>query len=202
MARPRNPAHRDDLLTAATHVFATEGLGASTASIAKAAGVSTGTLFVYFDTKTTLVNELYVELKSEMGTVASAAMPTDAEPRDQLRHLWDAWAGWALTAPEKRRALAVLTVADDLTDESRSAVHVAYTDIAALLEQLMADGPLRDASLGFVTTLLGAIADATLDDLIAHPATSGSPDNRTRLAFDALWRALAGTDSLTPPEIS
>jgi AcrR family transcriptional regulator len=197
MARPRNPAHRDALLAAATRVFAADGLGASTASIAKAAGVSTGTLFVYFDTKTALVNELYVSLKGEMGAVATNGLQTDASPRDQLAHMWRNWEVWALAAPEKRRALAQLTVADDLTDDSRGAGHVAFAGIAQLLERIKAGGPMGAAPLAFVANLLTAIADATLDDLIADPAARGTTDDRSRLAFDALWRAIAGTDHHT-----
>lgn len=193
MARPRNPAHRDALLDAATRIFATNGLGASTSSLAAAAGVSTGTLFVYFETKSVLVNALYVSLKSEMGRVAAAGLPTAASPREQLRHMWNAWVVWALETPEKRLALAQLSVAEDLTDESRSTVHAAYTEIAALLRRIMADGPMRNASLGFVTTLLSALADATLDDLLTYPAASAAVDDRSQLAFDALWRAIAGT---------
>lgn len=104
MVRPRNPAHRRDLLAAATRVFGEQGLGASTASIGKEAGVSAGTLFVHFDSKATLINELYVELKSEMARIATDAMPVDAAPREQLQHMWDQWIGWSTTEPQKRRA--------------------------------------------------------------------------------------------------
>jgi len=39
-------------------MIAAQGLGAATATIAREAGVSNGTVFVYFETKATLVNEL------------------------------------------------------------------------------------------------------------------------------------------------
>lgn len=189
MARPRNPAHRAALLTAATQVIAAEGLTASTAAIAQQAGVSAGTLFVYFESKSVLINELYVELKSEMGSVASEGLSASATPREQLRFMWDHWLLWALDDPDKRRALAHLAIAEDLTDESRQAVHRAYEGIASLLGDIAAEGPMRDTSLTFVLTLMSAIADATIDDLIQAPDPTGT---RSSLAFDAMWRALAG----------
>lgn len=189
MARPKNLAHRDALLAAATREFAVEGLGASTASIAKAAGVSAGTLFVYFDTKTVLINELYVALKTEMGRVSVIDLPEDATDRERLRLMWDNWIAWATTDPNRQRALAHLSVAEDLTAESHRAVGEAYAGIAKLLERIIADGPLRGAPLSFVVTLLSAIADATMADLIRTPDPSGT---RSALAFDAMWRALAG----------
>lgn len=189
MARSRNPAHRRDLLAAATRVVAEYGLGASTASIAKGAGVSTGTLFVYFATKSVLVNELYVELKTEMARVAVEAMPVDATPREQLRHMWNQWVGWSTAQPQKRRALAQLGVAEDLTEASRAAVAGSYAEIAHLVRTIVDAGPLRDAPLGFALNLMSSITDATIDDLLQRPDPG---DSRRALAFDAMWRALAG----------
>lgn len=189
MARPRNPAHRDALLDAATRVFAAQGLGASTASIAREAGVSAGTLFVYFETKTALVNDLYVALKTEMGRAAAEGLRAEAPPREQLRSMWDRWVTWAVDAPDKRRALAHLGVAEDLDDASRRAVHPAYAASGEVLARIVADGPMAGAPMGFVSALLSAIADATIDDLIARPDPTGT---RSALAFDAVWRALAG----------
>lgn len=189
MARSRNPAHLVALLNAATRVFAAEGLGASTASIAREAGVSAGTLFVYFETKPALVNELYVALKSEMARAATEGRRADATPREQLRCMWDQWIAWAMDDPDKRRALAHLSVAEDLTDRSRLAVHAAYAGTAEILERIVADGPMRDVPLSFVSTLMSAIADATIDDLIPNPDPTGT---RSTLAFEAMWRALAG----------
>ena len=189
MARSRNPAHRAGLLAAATRVFGEHGLGAPTASIAKEAGVSAGTLFVYFDTKAVLVNELYVDLKSEMARVATEAIPIDADPREELHHMWDEWVAWSTTQPEKRRALAHLGVAKDLTEDSRIAAHRAYSDIAARVGSIVEAGPMRGAPLELVLSLMSSITDAAIDDLMLHPDPTG---RRSALAFDAMWRALAG----------
>jgi AcrR family transcriptional regulator len=76
MARARSENRRNAILSAATRVIASQGLGAATATIAKQAGVSNGSLFLYFDTKAMLLNELYVSLKTEMGAAAIAGLPT------------------------------------------------------------------------------------------------------------------------------
>lgn len=190
MPRARSEDRRNAILSAATRVIASQGLGAATATIAKEAGVSNGSLFVYFDTKAALLNELYVALKTEMTAAAIAGLPAEGEPREQVFHMWTQWLGWATANPEKRRALAQLDVADDITADSHRTVQSAFRGIADLLERSRADGPLRDAPLGFALSLTSAIADATIDAMIREPAEA---EARSRVAFDAMWRVLAGS---------
>ncbi len=55
MARPKSDDKRSAIVSAAIRVIAGQGLGAATATIAKEAGVSNGSLFTYFETKADLL---------------------------------------------------------------------------------------------------------------------------------------------------
>ena len=189
MPRPRSEDRRSAILSAASRVIASEGLGGATAAIAKEAGVSNGSLFLYFETKATLLNELYIALKTEMGETAVAGLPSSGEPREQIRHMWTQWLRWATANPEKRRTLAQLEAADDVTAESHQIVRQAQRGMAELLERSRAGGPMQDVPLAFVVTLIGAIADATMDAVIREPAEA---EARSEAAFEAVWRVLAG----------
>jgi AcrR family transcriptional regulator len=69
--------------------------------IAEEAGVSNGSLFVYFDTKSKLFNELYLELKLDTGASAiSGGFPWVPEIREQFRHVWTRWMGWQRPFPK------------------------------------------------------------------------------------------------------
>jgi len=157
--------------------------------IAKEAGVSNGALFTYFETKATLFNELYVTLKTEMGRAALNGLPIKSHPREQVQHMWIQWLHWAVSFPEKRRALAHLQVTDDITAESHQIVGSALSAVGDLLERSRADGPMQETDLGFVLTLTNAIADTTIDVMIRDPATA---EAHSRVAFEAMWRVLAG----------
>lgn len=187
MARPRSSDRRDAILSAATRVIAAQGLGAPTAAIAKEAGVSNGSLFLYFDTKAALLDELYVTLKTEMGTTALAGLPAQAAPRDQVHHMWTQWVRWATSAPDKHRALARLQVSGEITEQSHRAVSAAFGGIADLLERSRADGTMP---LDFLLVLMNAIADAAIDTMIREPAQA---EAYNRLAFEAVWRVIAGS---------
>jgi|GraSoi2013_100cm_1033763.scaffolds.fasta_scaffold104262_2 AcrR family transcriptional regulator len=71
MARPRSEDKRNAIIAAATRVIVTQGLSAPTALIAQEAGVSNGSLFTYFETKTDLFNQLYLELKAGMASAVN-----------------------------------------------------------------------------------------------------------------------------------
>lgn len=188
MARPRSDERRRAIMAAAVRVIASQGLGAATAAIAKEADVSNGSLFTYFETKAELLNQLYIELKAEMAVVALEGLPSDSDVRGQLLHVWRHWLHWAVSFPEKRRALAHLSVSDDITPQSRTATHQAMLGVVALLERSRKNGPLRVAPLGFVSVLMSAMADATMDFMISDPANA---DKYCMTAFEGLWRMLA-----------
>jgi AcrR family transcriptional regulator len=175
-------------MSAAIRVIASQGLGAPTATIAKEAGVSNGSLFTYFETKADLFNQLYIELKREMASAPVDGLPTDGDIREQMLHIWTHWLCWAMSCPEKRRTLAHLGVSDDITADSRNIAHRMMAGIAKLLEQSRENGPMRDAPLGFVVALMSALADATIDFMIHDPANA---DEHRMAAFDAMWRMLA-----------
>lgn len=188
MARPKSADRRQAILAAATHVIATQGLSAPTLAIANAAGVSNGSLFVYFDTKAALLNELYVELKTDMGAAAVDRLPVGSEAQAKVRHMWNGWLHWATSFPEKRRTLAQLNVSDDVTAQSHQVANSGFAGIAELLEASRADGPMRQAPLGFLLQLVSALADATADAMIREPDHA---ESHSRIAFDAVWRILA-----------
>lgn len=175
-------------MTAAIKVIASQGLGAPTALIAQEAGVSNGSLFTYFETKTDLLNQLYIELKIESGAAAMGGLPTESDTREQLRHVWSHWLHWATSHPDKRRTLAHLGVADDITEESHQAGSRAFAGIRKLLERSRAGGPMRDAPAALVTALMTGVAEAAMDFMMRDPANA---DAHCAASFDAVWRMIA-----------
>lgn len=175
-------------MSAATRAIAAQGLGAATATIAREADVSNGSLFTYFDTKADLLNQLYLELKADMGAAALGGLPAEGDVREQTFRMWSRWLRWAAAYPEKRRALAQLQVSDEITPSTHQAAGRTLTGIAGLLERSRENGPMRDAPLAFVVTLANALAEATID-FISHDPDNA--DTHGRAGFDALWRMIA-----------
>lgn len=188
MARPRSDEKRNAIMVAAIRTIAAQGLSAPTAAIAKEAGVSNGALFTYFETKSDLLNQLYLHLKAGMAETTMADLPLYSDLRGQMHHVWDRWVAWAQAHPQQRKALAYLSVSHELTVTTRDAAAQSYASIATLLDRSRANGVLRDAPLMFVGSLVVGLLDATVEYMALDAANAPA---HAAAGFDALWRMLA-----------
>lgn len=101
MARPKSEDKKQALLEAATQAIAQSGIAASTAVIARNAGVAEGTLFRYFATKDELINTLYLHLKQDL--CQSMIMELDRSITDakmMTRFIWNSYISWGLNHPD------------------------------------------------------------------------------------------------------
>lgn len=106
MARPKSEDKKQALLEAATQAIAQSGIAASTAVIARNAGVAEGTLFRYFATKDELINTLYLHLKQDL--CQSMIMELDRSITDakmMTRFIWNSYISWGLNHPARHRAI-------------------------------------------------------------------------------------------------
>lgn len=166
-------------------VVVSHGLGAPTAMIAKEAGIANGTLFTYFETKAALFNALYLDLKADLASEAAKRLSDELSLRENLQRAWTGWMGWAISNPEKRKALAQLTVSEEITSETRAAGNRAMAKLGSLMEQVHASGPMREVPLALVAGIMTSIADATMDYAIGDPANA---ELHAKAGFNALWR--------------
>jgi AcrR family transcriptional regulator len=188
MARPRSEDRRNAILAAAVDIVAEQGLGAPTAAIAKRAGVSHGSVFTYFETKTALLNVLYLELTIGLTDSVMAAVSTGEDKRARFEQLWMAWTSWGATNRSKRRVQELLETSDEVTEANREAAYEHAEPVYDLIRQASASGPLRDAPIRYVGRLVSALATTTMDFMIRHP---GKATKLQKAGLDAAWRMLS-----------
>jgi AcrR family transcriptional regulator len=187
MARLRSPEKRSAILQAAVHEIAESGLGASTAKIAKRAGLAEGTLFTYFPTKEELLNELYVELKAEVYSRLNTGFPHKAGLERRVRHVWCSFLNWGIEFPEKRKTSVLLNVSDVVTAESRARTASARGPIDATLSELESRKSLHGLPKGFAAAAIASMQEAAMELIMKQPKQREAIIERT---FKFLWRAL------------
>jgi AcrR family transcriptional regulator len=187
MARVRSPEKRSAILRAAVYEIAEAGLGAPTAKIAGRAGVAAGTLFTYFANKEALLNELYLELKSEVYTRVNADFPHRGSLERRTRHIWSSFLDWAIEFPEKRKVSVQLNVSDLIATETRARIAAQRGTVDKTLSELGTRGALRGLPVGFATTTMSAMQEATMEFIATQPKQREELIER---AFQVFWRAL------------
>ncbi|SFJ58683.1 transcriptional regulator, TetR family [Paenibacillus sp. UNC496MF] len=188
MARPLSEEKRKRLLTAATEEVATSGAAASTIKIAKKAGVAEGTLFVYFPTKDDLLNQLFVELKSDLMGFLMIDYPIHADIQGKIRSLWTDFIDWGATYPDKRKALRQLGVSERITDSNKDVGEALFDNLQDVIEEGFKTGVLREQPLPFMSGLINALADMVLQAALGDEIKL---DQYKALGWQALWGAIA-----------
>jgi AcrR family transcriptional regulator len=189
MARPRSDDKRQAILESATEMVAELGVGAPTAKIAKGADVAEGTLFTYFATKDELLNQLYLEIKTDLRDAMMAGYPSGQSLARRCRLVWDGYIGWGSANPLKRKAARQLAVSDRITDASRKIVGNLFGEFNALMRECAEGGPLKDQPTAFVSSILSAIAETTMEFIARERKRARQ---YTAAGFKAFWKAVAG----------
>jgi AcrR family transcriptional regulator len=189
MARLRSPEKRVAILEAATAEIAEGGLGVATAKIARRAGIAEGTLFTYFASKDELLNAVYMELKTEAYARIHHGFPIHSSLEQRARHIWFRYISWVADAPAKRKAVAQLSVSEVVTSATRAKAAKGWDGVERMLSELGEQGPLRALPTGYVSALMLAMLEATMEYAARKPRQK---DQIVEGGFAAFWRACGG----------
>lgn len=165
------------IIDAATVLFLAEGVGVSTASIAKAAGVSNGTLFNAFPTKQELIDAIFLRAKTAM----FAVVPHAGEAAFTRAHVHENWCGyldWARANPDQRRIMHLLLDAGLTSAETQAAVDRLARPHVAWLQNALEAGIIRGPSAAFIGKLIFFFLDLVI--------TENLHGEQADMAFDML----------------
>jgi AcrR family transcriptional regulator len=145
---------RETIVAAALRVFGEKGFdGATTAEVAKSAGVSKGLVFNYFPTKLALLQAL---IEQTLGDALDCweQVGWEGDPADQLARIVDAGVGEVLRRPEFHRLYFSLVVqpggsaaVEAATAKLMPRLGAYYGRTAGLMAALGSDDPESDSRL-------------------------------------------------------
>jgi AcrR family transcriptional regulator len=185
MARAKSPEKRQAILQAAVREIAESGLGASTARIAKGAGLAEGTMFTYFSSKDDLLNELYVELKTEVYRRIHAGFPHESGLRARARHVWTEYLRWAMEKPQEQKVVVLLNLSSVVSAATRERIGAERGTVVQTMDELGERGAFKELPKGFASSAMAAMQEAVME------MSAKKPRQKTILveqAFDAFWR--------------
>jgi AcrR family transcriptional regulator len=182
----RLSASRERILAAALAIVAEHGYaGCSIATVARRAGVATGSVYRHFPSKADLVAEVFrTASRREVDAVARAAS-LERTAAEGVAAVIETFAGRALRAPRMAYALLAEPV-DPAVDAERLVFRRAYAEaIARLIARGVAAGELPGQDIEVsAAALVGAIGEALVGPLAAGAAAP--PETPSRLRHDAI----------------
>lgn len=193
MARPKSEDKRNALLSAATQVFAQNGLAASTASITKAAGMAEGTLFIYFKGKDELMNTLYTEIKNDLAEAMLRDHSPKSGPDEAMQHIWNNYIDWGANNHDRLTVVQQLKVWEGLKPEIAEETMARFAKLHELLEIAITGGALKDVPRPFLLATFSAQAETVLQFIKQDPDRAAFYRDR---GFEIFWSGIhAGTKS-------
>lgn len=177
------------VINAAIKLFMEKGFDAtSTASIAKEAGVATGTLFHYFKTKEELINSIYKETKAVWREETTKGFKEGEGIKEQTKRLFINSIDWALKRPEHYTFYKLFANSPQITDETRSEIEEHLGFMLQMVEAGQKQGIVKQGSAELIVSVGHGITNSVIEYLLQNPKKR---QNRyfMETAFSMLWHS-------------
>lgn len=183
------------ILDSALILFVERGVHASsTASIAKQAGVATGTLFHHFPTKTLLLNHLYLSIKQAFSDALTQALADKTKPttsiKEDAEYLWQHALDWGLSHPREQQFFLQYSLSSEIDIEVRDQ---AMNTVFYFLINLIQKGQQQKCIAAFPIELMLQNCHgqylAAIRYFNDNPDFGNEPYHRNA-SFELFWRSM------------
>jgi len=188
--RVKDEAKEQQIRAAALQLINEMGFaGASMAKIAKAAGVSPATIYLYFKNKEDMIQALYLEHKQGLLTDMMAGTDQEKTIKGKLRRAWRNYHALLASRPEAYRFCEQFYNSPHIRAVPPERLDRIYAPLAAVFAEAEAQGLIRPQPFAVIFTYmfgpLGLLAKH--DANIGATRTPGELD----ILFDMAWRSVA-----------
>lgn len=178
------------VLEATLHLVNNRGFHASSmAKIAQTAGISPGTIYLYFKNKQDMLDRLYIFIKSEMCQSAFQHHQIDGAVVSEFKTIWYGIADYKLQHIEEAMFLSNCDISPVVTAESKQTALTHLRPLMDLCLRGQAEGILRPVPL----ELIYAFSIHPLSLLIAERVQNNLPITSALIdkAFEMAWKAIS-----------
>ncbi len=179
---------RDALLDTAEALFVRDGFwGTTTASIAREAGVATGTLFTYFSSKDELIDEVYMRIKATAFASTSPALEPAPLSEDGFRLIMEKYIRWGCAHPQQYRLLLQLRQENVISQRVQEQVEEGGL---SLLQQGIERGLIESLDPSFLYSMVAAQCEAAIQYALDHQLDAPEVEAFARQTSSLIWKFL------------
>lgn len=188
--REHGSGKQEAILATALTLFTERGFyGTPTSLISKKAGVATGTLFFYFNTKEELIDTLYRRTKSEAAAAMNRGIDAEPDARAKLRRLGMNAVAWGLENPGKMKFMEQFAHSPFVSTSAQEEGMSRFLFLKDLIRDGIREGSIKD----YDPDLLILMMASALSGLIARVACIKNPKEREKIVdegLDIVWNGL------------
>lgn len=160
-------------------------LGLTLSDIAKAAGIGTSTLYVYFADKEALFNEVYRRAKRDAMDLYAADVDPGAPIKRRVRTVWNGMLDHRLRRHDEVSFMEQFVGSAYMTDESRAYTATLGEGLLRIVAEGQAQEILKSIPLPFLSSFfIGTVRD-TARLIRAHSIVDD--ENSRAIAFQLCW---------------
>lgn len=189
MARPRDESKIEAIYDATLKLVLETGFnGLKMADVAKAANIATGTLYIYFENKEVLINELYYHLKRNK-TLKLLEVFDQRDPFPvAFKKLWMNYLMISLEEPERMRFIEQFTHTSYLTKKTKQQSDLLLKPLEDFLQAGIKKGLVKKLPVQLLLSqLMGPIIETV--KLQYDQALKLTPKLREEL-FEMAWKSI------------
>lgn len=189
--RPKDEQKVEQIYKATLKLVAKYGLaGISMATIARDAGIGTGTLYTYFESKEDLIHQLYRHTRVNYGNILFADHVPSEPIRPAMKKIWLNYLNYRIDYYEESVLQDQYWVSPYLRDnvESRELTSQVLSPLKALLEKGIKEQLIKKTDMGLlIITMIGFISElAVFIKLKKFKKTATFTDEAFGLFWDAI----------------
>ncbi len=180
------------LIEASIDLFAQEGFwNTPTSRIAKHAGVATGTLFNYFESKDVLIDAVYKQLKQEWVAHLMVGYPQEGTLKERVEHIWFRQIDWGIRFPVRYRLMMQLKLSNLVSPEMQQSQAAELAFAYDMIEQGIADGLLVDIPPDYLGQIFYALLEAAVHYATENNLTDMPLTRHITQGFEMFWKAVS-----------
>lgn len=180
------------LIEASIDLFAKEGFwNTPTSRIAKHAGVATGTLFNYFESKDVLIDAVYKQLKQEWMGHLMVGYPQNGTLKDRAEHIWFRHIEWGMRFPVRYRLMNQLKLSNLVSQEMQQSQEAELAFAFDMIVQGIADGILVDAPPNYLAQVFYAQLETAVFYATEQQLTDMPLTRHITQGFEILWKSIS-----------
>jgi len=163
----------------------------SISKIAKRAGVSAGTIYLYFCNKEDLLQQTYLDIKTDWFEAMFEAANSGANSATKIRNMWFALFDFVVARPNEFLFSETVGAAHLIDAANEASLAKKYRKLEGVMTNAMKDGTLAKAPVASIQAVLMAPA-VQLAKSAARNKKKVKPA-LLRETFDIVWRGLVAS---------